>query len=50
MPESVDYREAPLPLPPQLDNMPDAATAPPHPATGVPMEIDVDAIEIPERP
>lgn len=50
MPESVDYQEAPLPLPPQLDNMPDAATAPPHPATDVPMEIDVDAIEIPERP
>ena len=49
-PAAVDYREAVLPERPVLDNMPDAATAPARPATDVPTAIDLDAIEVPERP
>lgn len=49
-PPSVDYETAPTPEPPDQPNMPDAATAPAQPATNVPYEVDVDAIEVPERP
>jgi hypothetical protein len=47
-PEYLDYQDMPAP---ELDfeNMPDAASAPPQPATNVPMEIDLDAIERPEE-
>ncbi|MFM7757151.1 MAG: right-handed parallel beta-helix repeat-containing protein [Actinomycetota bacterium] len=44
-----DYETAPLPERPILPNMPDAATAPAVPASGVPPTIDEDAIEVPER-
>lgn len=49
-PPSVDYQVAPTPEPPAQENMPDAATAPARPATDVPWEVDVDAIEVPARP
>jgi hypothetical protein len=49
-PPSVDYEAAPTPDPPAQPNMPDAATAPAHPATDVPFPVDVDAITVPERP
>jgi hypothetical protein len=38
------------PIPPAQPNMPDAATAPPAPATNVPMKVDVAAIALPARP
>ena len=47
-PPPVDYETAPLPPLPDLDDMPDAATAEPRPATDVPVEIDVDAIQVPD--
>jgi Right handed beta helix region len=46
-PPSGDYKVTPVPGP--QDNMPDADTAPARPATGGPPEIDLDAIEVPER-
>jgi hypothetical protein len=46
-PESGDYREMPTPDPQQV--MPDADTADWEPA-GDPPEVDLDAIEVPERP
>jgi hypothetical protein len=49
-PPSVDYAQAQLPALAELDNMPDAATAPPAPATNMPNEIDVDAITVPDAP
>lgn len=49
-PPSVDYKTAPIPEPPPQANMPDAATAPPRPATDVPPRVDVDAITVPKRP
>ena len=49
-PPSVDYETAATPDPPDQPNMPDAATAPPQPATNVPYAVDVDAIAVPERP
>jgi hypothetical protein len=49
-PPSVDYETAPTPEPPDQPNMPDAETAPAQPATNVPYAVDVDAIELPERP
>ncbi len=48
-PPSVDYEIAELPPIPDLDDMPDAATAAPQPATNVPFEVDVDAIETPTQ-
>ena len=49
-PPSVDYKIAELPpLQPQ-ENMPDAATAPAHPATDVPMKVDLAAIKVPDKP
>jgi Right handed beta helix region len=49
-PPSVDYVEAELPeLEPQ-ENMPDAATAPAAPATDMPIDVDLDAITVPDAP
>lgn len=48
-PEFIPYEDVPAPEL-NFENMPDAATAPPRPATDVPMEIDLDAIEMPEIP
>jgi hypothetical protein len=47
-PPSGDYKTSPEPEP--QDNMPDAEDAPANPATGMPTEIDLDAIEVPQRP
>jgi hypothetical protein len=49
-PPPVDYEEADLPPPPELESMPDAATAPAGPATDVPFVVDVDAIVVPPAP
>jgi hypothetical protein len=49
-PPSVDYQEAATPEPGDQPNMPDAATAPAHPASDVPFTVDVDAIALPARP
>jgi hypothetical protein len=49
-PPSVDYQEATTPEPGDQPNMPDAATAPAHPATDVPFTVDLDAITLPARP
>jgi hypothetical protein len=46
-PPSADYREMPVPEP--QETMPDADSAPWEPA-GDPPEVDVAAIEVPERP
>ena len=49
-PPSVDWKTATLPeLQPQ-ENMPDAATAPAHPATDVPMKVDLASIKVPAKP
>ena len=48
--ESVDYEDVELPDPGDLENMPDAATAPTEPARGPVGEIDIDAIEVPPAP
>ena len=50
VPDSVDFRTADTPEPPRLPNMPDAATAPPRPATDVPPSVDIDSIGLPMRP
>ena len=50
MPKSVNYRIAPLPDLPVLENMPDAATAPANPATNVPYAVDLAAIKVPDKP
>ncbi len=47
-PPSGDYKTTPVPEP--QENMPDAETAPARPAVGMPPEVDLDAIEVPERP
>jgi len=48
-PKSVDWQKAKLPeLQPQ-ENMPDAATAPAHPATDVPFAVDLAAIKVPAK-
>jgi hypothetical protein len=49
-PPSVGFEQAELPELAVLDNMPDAATAPPAPATNMPIEIDLEAIELPDAP
>ena len=49
-PPSVDYQDAELPELAELENMPDAATAPPAPAIDVPTAVDVDAIDVPDAP
>ncbi len=48
-PPSVDYEIAELPPIPDLDDMPDAATAPAEPAINMPRPVDVDAITTPTR-
>jgi Right handed beta helix region len=47
-PPSGDYKTSPEPE--AQENMPDADTAPANPATGMPPTVDLDAIEVPERP
>ena len=49
-PPSLDWKTAALdPLEAQ-ENMPDAATAPAHPATDVPMKVDLAAVAVPAKP
>ncbi|HWL41600.1 MAG TPA: right-handed parallel beta-helix repeat-containing protein [Ilumatobacter sp.] len=50
LPPEVDWREAPLPDLGAHENMPDAATAAPEPATNMPPPIDLDAITVPDLP
>ena len=50
LPKSVDYKTAPLPDMPVLDNMPNAATAKANPATNVPYAVDLAAITVPAKP
>jgi hypothetical protein len=47
-PPSQDYKTSPEPE--AQENMPDAETAPAEPATDMPPSVDLDAIEVPERP
>jgi hypothetical protein len=47
-PPSGDYQTTPVPD--DQENMPDAESAPARPATDVPAGVDVDAIEVPDRP
>jgi hypothetical protein len=47
-PPSGDYKTTPVPGP--QPTMPDADSAPARPATDVPTTVDVDAIQVPERP
>jgi len=46
-PPSADYKTSPEPE--SQPNMPDAATAPPRPATDVPPAVDLAAITVPDR-
>lgn len=48
-PPAVDYEIVELPPIPDLDDMPDAATAPAEPAIDMPRAIDIDAIPTPTR-
>ena len=50
LPGEVPWQEAPLPELGEHENMPDAETAPPSPATDVPFSVDLDAITVPELP
>ena len=43
-------RRRPTPEPPDQPNMPDAETAPARPATDVPVDVDLDAIAVPDPP
>jgi parallel beta helix pectate lyase-like protein len=47
-PPSGDYKTSPVP--PDQESMPDAESAPANPATGGPPEVDLDAIEVPDKP
>lgn len=47
-PPAGDWKTTPVPEPQK--NMPDAEDAPARPATGMPPEVDLDAIEVPEKP
>jgi hypothetical protein len=47
-PPSGDYKTTPVPG--AQDNMPDAGTAPADPATRMPPAVDIDAIEVPDKP
>jgi hypothetical protein len=49
-PKAQPYDTAPTPEPEPQENMPDAATAPAHPATDVPFEVDLDSITVPAKP
>ena len=48
--EPQDFETVELPDPGDLENMPDAATAPTEPARGPVGEIDIDAIQVPPAP
>jgi len=48
-PPSADWKTATLPDLPQLENMPDAATAPAVPASATPPTIDLAAITVPDK-
>ncbi|MFZ9426504.1 MAG: right-handed parallel beta-helix repeat-containing protein [Ilumatobacteraceae bacterium] len=48
-PPSVDWKTATLPELGQLENMPDAATAPAVPASATPPTIDLAAITVPDK-
>jgi hypothetical protein len=50
MPGEVPWQDAVLPDLGTHEGMPDAATAPAHPATDVPFAVDLDAITTPELP
>jgi hypothetical protein len=50
MPPAVPYDDVVLPPPPDLDELPDAATAPAAPQLDLPPPPDVDAIGVPPRP
>lgn len=50
LPPEVDWKVAPLPELGTHEGMPDAATAPAHPATDVPYAVDLDAITVPDAP
>jgi hypothetical protein len=45
-PDGIDYKDVPAPGP--QENMPDAANAPARPATDIVIDVDVDAIVLPE--
>ncbi len=47
-PPDVDYRT--IPAPPDQPQMPDAATAPPRPARGLPPPVDPASIPVPDLP
>ena len=49
-PAAVDYKVAVLPALQPQEQMPDAATAPAHPATDVPFKVDVASITVPPKP
>lgn len=49
-PSPADWKTATLPALAQLENMPDAATAPGHPATDMPSTVDLAAIQVPAKP
>ena len=49
-PPPVDYKDAVIPDPPDLPNMPDAETAPVDPATNIIVDIDLDAMVVPDKP
>ena len=49
-PPSVDWKTATLPALQPQESMPDAATAPAHPATDVPEKVDLAAITVPAKP
>ncbi len=48
--DPVDFETVELPDPGDLENMPDAATAPAEPDRGPVGEIDLDAIQVPPAP
>jgi len=48
-PPSVDWKTASLPDLPQLENMPEAATAPAAPASATPPTVDLAAITVPDK-
>lgn len=48
--DPVDFQDVDLPDPGDLENMPDATTAPAEPARGPVGEIDLDAIQVPDAP
>jgi hypothetical protein len=49
-PPSVDWKTASLPALQPQEQMPDAATAPAHPATDVPFKVDLASIQVPAKP